>query len=69
MAFQVEYLTKATDYDLDTKQQVFYVLTRGKYLSEVFSEKIPVPPEYYLRKPIPIDSLTSWRISNTKKDL
>ena len=66
MALRAEYLTKISDYDLTTKQEVFYVLSRQKFESEVFSEKIRIPYEYQIRKEIPIDSKTSWRISPYK---
>ena len=62
MAIRAEYLTKISDYDLTTKQEVFYVLSRQKFESEVFSEKIRIPYEYQMRKEIPLDSKTSWRI-------
>ena len=67
MALRAEYLTKISDYDLDLKQEVFYVLARQKFESEVMSEKIRIPIEYQIGKEIPIDSKTSWRISPNKK--
>ena len=66
MAIRAEYLTKISDYDLSTKQEVFYVLSRQKFESEVFSEKVRIPYEYQMRKELPIDSKTSWRISPHK---
>jgi len=66
MALRAEYLTKISDYDLTTKQEVFYVLSRQKFESEVFSEQIRIPYEYQMRKELPIDSKTSWRISPHK---
>ena len=66
MALRVEYLTKISDYDMNTKQEVFYVLSRKKFKSEICSEKIRVPSDYQLVKEIPLDSKISWRISPHK---
>ncbi len=63
MTLKVEYFTKVSDYDLNTKQEVFYILSRNKLRTEVFSEKIKVPTEYQTGREIPLDSKTSWRIS------
>ena len=69
MTLRAEYYTKISDYDLSVKQEVFYVLSRQKYDSEVMSEKIPVPADMYLDKEIPIDSKIAWRISPFKKQM
>jgi len=66
MALRAEYLKKISDYDLTTKQEVFYVLSRQKWNSELMSEKIRIPAEYQIRKELPLDSKTSWRISPHK---
>ncbi len=66
MALRVEYITKISDYDMNTKQEVFYVLSRQKFKSEICTEKIRVPSDYQLGKEIPIDSKVSWRISPHK---
>ena len=66
MALKVEYLTQISDYDLSTKQEVFYVLSRQKMPSEVCVEKIRVPSEYQIPKELPIDSRVAWRISPHK---
>ena len=66
MALRVEYLTKISDYDMNTRQEVFYVLSRNKFKSDVCVEKIRVPADYHTGKEIPLDSKTSWRISPHK---
>ena len=65
---RAEYITKSTDYDLDLKEQVFAILARQKTDSEVFVEKIRIPNELQIRKDIPLDSKTSWRISAYKNN-
>ncbi len=66
MTLRAEYITKISDYDLTTKQEVFYVLSRQKLESEVMTEKIPFPVDYFTGKEIPLDSKISWRISPYK---
>ena len=65
---RAEYITKSTDYNLDLKEQVFAVLARQKTESEVFVEKIRIPTEVQLRKELPLDSKTYWRISPYKNN-
>jgi len=66
VAFRAEYITSISDYDLNMKEEVFYILNRDKFQSEVFFEKIKIPYEYQVRKELPLDSRVSWRISPCK---
>ena len=66
MALKVEYLTKISDYDMNTKQEVFYLLARQKFPSEICVEKIRVPSEYQIPEELPLDSRVAWRISPHK---
>ncbi|MCQ2958067.1 MAG: hypothetical protein MJ180_04085 [Candidatus Gastranaerophilales bacterium] len=65
---RAEYITKSSDYDLNTKEQVLYILSRDKMNSEVFTEKIRMPIELQINKEIPLDSKSYWRISPNKKN-
>ena len=67
MALRVEYLTKISDYDMNTRQEVFYLLSRQRFPSEVCVEKIRVPAEYHIKEELPLDSKVAWRISPCKK--
>ena len=66
MALKVEYITKISDYDMSTRQEVFYLLSKQKFQSEVCVEKIRVPSEYQIPEELPLDSKVAWRISPHK---
>lgn len=66
MALKVEYIKQISDYDMNTKQEVFYLLSRKKFPSEVCVEKIRVPSEYQIPEELPLDSKVVWRISPHK---
>ena len=58
------YITNISDYDMDTMEEVFYVLNRSKIESDVLIEEIYAPPIYKSTntKDLPLDSKFFWKL-------
>ncbi len=58
------YITNISDYDMDTMEEVFYVLNRSRIESDILTEEIyaPMPYKKVDTRDLPLDSKFFWKL-------
>lgn len=64
LVLKFSYITNISDYDMDTMEEVFYVLSRSKIENDVITEEFYAPPPYKKveTKDLPLDSKFFWKL-------